>query len=151
MKFISPLFMHPEEHRETMIPDAERPFSTVIMINYQRSNKSSIEQRIPEVTRVSAPKTDLTVRDDAQIKPPGRYNVILLNDDYTTMDFVVDVLMRFFAKKQAEAITIMLQVHRQGMGVAGVYVKEIAELKCEMVHDFAGAHGFPLHCVIEPE
>jgi len=103
------------------------------------------------VTRISTPKTDSSTREDTQIAVPKRYKVLLLNDDYTTMEFVVAVLEQVFSKAHEDAVRIMLQVHRQGMGVAGVYVKEIAEMKCVLVHDLAGAHGFPLHCVMDPE
>ena len=103
------------------------------------------------MTRVSTPKTDINTKDDVLAETPARYNVILLNDDYTTMEFVVAILEQVFSRSREDAVRIMLQVHRQGMGVAGVYVKEIAEMKCVLVHEIAGAHGFPLHCVIEPE
>lgn len=103
------------------------------------------------VTRVSTPKTSASTSEDTQNAVPKRYKVLLLNDDYTTMEFVVAILEQIFFKAHEDAVRIMLQVHRQGMGVAGVYVKEIAEMKCVLVHDLAGAHGFPLHCVMEPE
>lgn len=102
------------------------------------------------MSRIVTPKTENTTKNDEQTERPKRYNVILLNDDYTTMDFVVALLEQVFHKERDAAVRIMLQVHRQGMGVAGVYVKEIAEAKCEAVHEIAGAHGFPLHCIVEP-
>ena len=103
------------------------------------------------MTRISTPKTGTNTSEDTRTAVPKRYKVLLLNDDYTTMEFVVAVLEQVFYKAHEDAVRIMLQVHRQGMGVAGVYVKEIAEMKCVLVHDLAGAHGFPLHCVMEPE
>lgn len=106
---------------------------------------------IVKVAQLSTPKTDSTTKDDTKTAPPKRFKVLLLNDDYTTMDFVVAVLEQIFSRKHEDAMRIMLQVHRQGMGVAGVYVKDIAEMKCEIVHNLAGARGFPLHCVMEPE
>lgn len=82
---------------------------------------------------------------------PPRYKVLLLNDDYTPMDFVVEVLMRFFKKSKAEATRIMLQVHHAGVGVAGVYPFEIAETKVNQVMAAASAEGHPLQCTMEPE
>ena len=84
------------------------------------------------------------------LKEPGRYAVFLLNDDYTTMEFVVEVLLHFFHKSEAEAVQIMLQIHQQGKGVAGIYSFEIAETKSNQVHTFARARGFPLACSVEP-
>jgi len=81
---------------------------------------------------------------------PPRYAVILHNDDYTSMEFVVEVLKRYFHKKEEEAVQIMLQVHQQGKGVAGVYHHEIAETKVVQVHEYARSKGFPLRCSIEP-
>jgi len=80
---------------------------------------------------------------------PSRYNVFLLNDDYTTMDFVVNILNRIFGKNITEATQIMLQVHKKGVGLAGVYPKEIAETKVEAVHRMARDNEFPLKCIME--
>jgi len=80
---------------------------------------------------------------------PSRYNVFLLNDDYTTMDFVVNILNRIFGKNVTEATQIMLQVHKKGVGLAGVYPKEIAETKVEAVHRMARDNEFPLKCIME--
>lgn len=80
---------------------------------------------------------------------PSRYNVFLLNDDYTTMDFVVNILNTIFGKNLTEATQIMLQVHKKGVGLAGVYPKEIAETKVETVHRMARDNEFPLKCIME--
>ena len=80
-----------------------------------------------------------------------RYQVIVHNDDYTTMDFVVMVLTKFFYKSEAEATHIMLSVHHKGHGVAGVFTKDIAESKVAQVQDFAKDQGMPLHLSAEPE
>jgi ATP-dependent Clp protease adaptor protein ClpS len=88
------------------------------------------------------------VRDELQ--QPPKYAVVLLNDDYTTMEFVVEVLQRFFKKTGEEALQIMLRVHQEGRGVAGVYSHDIAETKVFQVHQLAKSRGYPLHCVIEP-
>jgi ATP-dependent Clp protease adaptor protein ClpS len=82
---------------------------------------------------------------------PHLYKVLLLNDDYTTMDFVVYVLENIFHKPVAEATRIMLHVHRQGAGLAGVYTRDIAETKIDAVHQLARENEFPLRCVMEKE
>lgn len=97
------------------------------------------------------PKTGGQVleKPDARTRRPDLWNVILLNDDYTTMDFVVRVLEGVFRKSPAEAFRIMMAVHTQGKGVAGTYAHEIAETKAAQVHDQARAEGFPLRCDVE--
>ena len=82
---------------------------------------------------------------------PKQYRVILHNDDYTTMDFVVEVLETVFNKQPAEAFRIMMQVHTQDRGICGVYPHEVAETKLETVHDLAKANGFPLRASMEEE
>jgi ATP-dependent Clp protease adaptor protein ClpS len=84
-------------------------------------------------------------------KRPELYRVLLLNDDYTTMDFVVEVLETIFNKPPAEAYRIMMAVHTQGKGLCGVYPFDIAETKVETVIDRAREHGFPLKATMEPE
>ena len=84
-------------------------------------------------------------------RKPRRYKVLLHNDDYTTMDFVVEVLVRHFRRTPGEATHIMLQVHHQGVGVAGVYPKETAETKIAEVTDEARAQGMPLLLTSEAE
>jgi ATP-dependent Clp protease adaptor protein ClpS len=83
------------------------------------------------------------------VREPDMYKVLLHNDDYTTMDFVVEVLMSVFSKDFQEATRIMLDVHRQGIGLCGVYTYEIAETKVETVHALARENGFPLKCTME--
>ena len=82
---------------------------------------------------------------------PARYKVLLYNDDYTPMGFVVDILVQLFRKTPAAATQIMLAVHNAGMGVAGVYVLEIAETKVAMVHGLAEKGGYPLRAGVEKE
>ena len=82
-------------------------------------------------------------------KKPKQYKVFLLNDDYTSMDFVVAVLEQIFSKSPAEAIDIMLRVHKLGKGLAGIYSKEIAEAKIAQVHGRAKDSGYPLRCSLE--
>jgi ATP-dependent Clp protease adaptor protein ClpS len=85
----------------------------------------------------------------AAIKPPPLYKVLLLNDDYTPMDFVVVVLQKFFAMSVEQATIVMLQVHRQGKGVCGIYPRDVANTKVAAVSDFAKQHQHPLACVME--
>lgn len=86
---------------------------------------------------------------DEKIKEPSMYRVLLHNDDYTTMDFVVEVLIFIFHKTHEEANQIMLNVHEKGVGVCGVYTFEIAETKVETVHRLAQENEFPLKCSME--
>ena len=91
------------------------------------------------------------VKDTDEAELPPRYRVVLLNDHYTTMEFVVEILEQIFLKRHDEAVQIKLAVHRHGSGVAGVYVKQVAETKCAAAHGRARSEGFPLRCIIEPE
>ncbi|MEQ1489052.1 MAG: ATP-dependent Clp protease adapter ClpS [Terricaulis sp.] len=84
-------------------------------------------------------------------KKPSLYRVLILNDDYTPMEFVVYVLERFFQKNQEEATTIMLHVHQNGVGVCGVFTYEVAETKVAQVLDLARRHEHPLQCTMEKE
>jgi ATP-dependent Clp protease adaptor protein ClpS len=97
------------------------------------------------------PKTGRSVleRTRAEIREPDLYSVILLNDDYTTMDFVIQVLEAVFNKGPAEAFRIMMQVHTQGQGLCGVFPWDIAETKVAATHDLAQERGFPLRAIIE--
>jgi ATP-dependent Clp protease adaptor protein ClpS len=81
---------------------------------------------------------------------PKQYKVVLHNDNYTTMEFVIDVLMKFFHKNETEATHIMLTVHHKGTGVAGVYTKDVAETKVHQVTGYAQDHGMPLKVTSEP-
>lgn len=84
-----------------------------------------------------------------KLKPPPFFKVILLNDDYTPMEFVVEVLETFFAMSREKATQIMLHVHTRGKGVCGVYTREIAETKVVQVNDFSRQHRHPLLCTLE--
>ena len=85
------------------------------------------------------------------VQRPKLFKVLLHNDHYTTMEFVVDVLMIVFGKSEQEAFEIMLNVHRQGIGIAGVYAYAVAETKIAKVHSMAKDEGYPLRCSMEPE
>lgn len=86
-----------------------------------------------------------------KLEKPKLYKVILLNDDYTTMEFVVEVLELFFRRTREQATQIMLHVHTRGRGVCGVYSRDIAETKVMQVMQYAEDHQQPLQCVMEPE
>jgi ATP-dependent Clp protease adaptor protein ClpS len=93
--------------------------------------------------------TGVVTKTKTVTKRPNLYRVLMLNDDYTPMDFVVHVVMRFFQKNQDEATQIMLHVHQNGVGECGVFTYEIAETKVALVMDFARKHQHPLQCVME--
>ncbi|MDR0551096.1 MAG: ATP-dependent Clp protease adaptor ClpS [Spirochaetaceae bacterium] len=84
-----------------------------------------------------------------KLKEPGDYNVILLNDNYTPMDFVTAILVTIFNKQRGEAEQVMLEVHNKGKGIAGQYTGDIAITKMKQVHTVAENNGFPLKCVVE--
>jgi ATP-dependent Clp protease adaptor protein ClpS len=96
-------------------------------------------------------QSGVVVKSKPKTKKPSLYKVLLLNDDYTPMEFVVHVLERFFSKSREEATRIMLHVHRRGVGVCGVYTYEVAETKVTQVIDFARRHEHPLQCTLEKE
>jgi ATP-dependent Clp protease adaptor protein ClpS len=85
----------------------------------------------------------------SKVKPPPLYKVILLNDDYTPMDFVVTVLQKFFFMSREQATRIMLKVHTEGVGICGVFPRDIAASKVEQVRAYARGHQHPLACVME--
>ncbi|MGE4372951.1 MAG: ATP-dependent Clp protease adapter ClpS [Xanthobacter sp.] len=93
--------------------------------------------------------TAVIARARPQLKRPSLYRVLLLNDDYTPMEFVVEVLQRFFNKTDDEAYRIMLHVHHHGVGECGIFTYEVAETKVTQVMDFARKHQHPLQCVME--
>jgi ATP-dependent Clp protease adaptor protein ClpS len=99
--------------------------------------------------RGGGPGAAVITRTRTQTKKPSMYRVLILNDDYTPMEFVVTVLRRYFNKTPDEATNIMLQVHNHGVGECGVYTYEVAETKVTQVMDFARKHQHPLQCIME--
>jgi len=96
-------------------------------------------------------ETGVLTRTRTRTKKPSMYRVLLLNDDFTPMEFVVHILERFFSKNKQEATEIMLQVHRRGVGICGVYTYEVAETKVSQVMDYARKNEHPLQCTMEKE
>ena len=103
------------------------------------------------VENIGGNNTGVVTRTKPKTKKPSMYKVLMLNDDFTPMEFVVHVLERFFSKGREEATTIMLHVHRRGVGVCGVFPYEIAETKVTQVMDFARQHQHPLRCTLEKD
>jgi ATP-dependent Clp protease adaptor protein ClpS len=91
------------------------------------------------------------IKERIKLKKPSLYKVILLNDDVTTMEFVVRILQEIFKKEISEAMRIMLDIHKKGSGICGVFTKEIAEAKCQAVRLAAELESFPLKSLMEPE
>ena len=96
-------------------------------------------------------QTGLMLKSRPKTRKPSMYKVLLLNDDYTPMEFVIHVLERFFSKTSEEATEIMLHVHRRGVGLCGVFTYEVAETKVAQVMDFARNNEQPLQCTMEKE
>jgi ATP-dependent Clp protease adaptor protein ClpS len=95
--------------------------------------------------------TGIVTKTRAKVKKPSLYKVLLLNDDYTPMEFVVHILEKFFAKNREGAVEVMLHVHRHGVGICGVFTYEVAETKVAQVIEFARRHQHPLQCTMEKE
>ena len=127
---------------------------------------SKFASRVPPANAASAPRmgndenrgggaggpaTSVIAKVKPKTKRPNLYRVLILNDDYTPMEFVVHVLERFFQKSRDQATQIMLHVHRRGVGVCGVYTYEVAETKVTQVMDLARQNQHPLQCTIEKE
>ena len=87
--------------------------------------------------------------NDEKLEEPGDYTVVLLNDDYTTREFVVEILKMIFHLAEEEATRIMLNVHRKGRGAVGIYTWDIAMTKATQVHDIARQYEYPLRCIVE--
>ena len=97
------------------------------------------------------PGTGVAAKTRPKTKKPSLYKVLLLNDDYTPMEFVVHILERIFGKNRDEAVQIMLHVHRHGVGICGVFTFEVAETKVAQVIEFARRNEHPLQCTMEKE
>lgn len=104
-----------------------------------------------DATRHGSSPNVVLLPEETKLKPPPLYRVVLLNDDYTPMEFVVDVLQKFFGMNVETATRVMLKVHTEGKGVCGVYPREIAETKAVQVNEHARAAEHPLLCDIEAD
>ena len=102
-------------------------------------------------SNISSNNTGTVIEEKIEIKKPSFYQVLIMIDDYTPMEFVILVLERFFKKSRAEATQIMLHVHQKGMGVCGLYPYDIAETKIVQVMDYAKKNQHPLQCTMEKE
>ena len=96
-------------------------------------------------------ETGIALKTRPRTKKPSMYKVLMLNDDYTPMEFVIHALERFFGKTHDEAMAIMLHVHTKGVGICGVYTYEVAEMKASQVMDMAAHHQHPLQCTVEKD
>lgn len=106
---------------------------------------------MPEWDLSQSTESDVAFQTKSKLEKPPLYKVLLHNDDYTTMEFVVFILKSVFHKTEEDAVSIMLAVHEQGLGIAGVYTFEIAEAKIRKVTELARANEFPLLCTMEEE
>lgn len=106
---------------------------------------------MPEWTDIEEGGVGVLPEKKTRLEKPKLFKVLLHNDDFTTMDFVVFVLRHVFSRTEAEAVTIMLKVHNEGVGIAGTYTYEIATMKCEKAISLARAREYPLLCTVEEE
>jgi len=104
------------------------------------------EIQMPEII----PNTEADTAEP-QLQRPPMYRVVMLNDDFTPMEFVVDIMIRYFHKSEATANTLMLQIHHQGRAICGVFSRDVAETKIHQVEIASRAGGHPLRCLLEPE
>ncbi len=106
---------------------------------------------MPEFSDIDPGGVDVLPEKKTRLQKPKLFRVLLHNDDFTTMDFVVFVLQYVFNRNEADAITIMLKVHNEGLGIAGIYPYEIATMKCDKAINLARAREYPLLCTVEEE
>lgn len=104
---------------------------------------------MPQKDKALVPQGETATETRPKVAQPPMYKVLLLNDDYTTMDFVVHILQKFFNKSMGEATQIMLHIHHKGSGICGLYPYEIAETKVAQVTDYARKNEYPLQCTME--
>ena len=131
---------------------AEDPFmqtNPLMQVTPSMQAKPPVKGSDEDDEKGSGNGTAVITRTKTRLKRPSLYRVLLLNDDYTPMDFVIHVLERFFQKNREDATRIMLHVHNHGVGECGIYTYEVAETKVTQVMDFARQHQHPLQCVME--
>lgn len=130
--------------------DHADPYGIISRMNTKASFRGAAENRDDEAG-ILGPRAGLAVKDKTETRKPSLYKVYLLNDDYTPMDFVVQVLEAHFNKSRWEAMQIMLHVHRRGAGLCGVFTYEVAETKVVQVMEAARRAEHPLQCTMEKE
>ena len=127
------------------------PSGEDLVLTRSTAGMSEREKRTEDGNNDEGTASGVAVQTRAKTKRPSMYKVLMLNDDYTPMEFVVHVLERFFSKSREEATQVMLHVHRRGVGVCGVYTYEVAETKVNQVTEFARRNQHPLRCTLEKE
>jgi ATP-dependent Clp protease adaptor protein ClpS len=136
-----------------MMPSYAQILSRIVRQTAAAGGPLRVEPRLADDDKKrregSPPGTAVITKTKPQTKRPSLYRVLILNDDYTPMEFVVHVLERFFNKDHETATQIMLHVHHHGIGECGIYTYEVAETKVTQVMDFARKHQHPLQCVME--
>jgi ATP-dependent Clp protease adaptor protein ClpS len=135
--------------KTTSCPESMNPFVCPPFSSEHRTPPRAADDDRTKRNDPGGPGTAVITKTKTQVKKPSFYRVLLLNDDYTPMEFVVHVLERFFNKDREAATQIMLHVHHHGIGECGVYTYEVAETKVTQVMDFARKHQHPLQCVME--
>jgi ATP-dependent Clp protease adaptor protein ClpS len=133
---------------DVMTTNGTQDFQAAVVLSGDRSPRMADDDRKRRADQ-GGPGTAVITKTKPQTKKPSMYRVLILNDDYTPMEFVVHVLERFFGKDHEAATRIMLHVHHHGLGECGVYTYEVAETKVTQVMDFARKHQHPLQCVME--
>lgn len=140
---------HTQQHNAHANP----PASASASIHAQRQELGERLQRIITGQKAGEQADGELMIAPAETKPkrPPFYKVVLLNDDYTPMDFVVTILEMIFRKSHEQAVDIMMQVHQKGAGVCGVFTRDVAETKVDQVIEYARINDYPLQCVVEQE
>jgi ATP-dependent Clp protease adaptor protein ClpS len=135
----------PSNKRQMCLSEIKNSFYASGMIDWHISPRLTDEPQEND-------DSDLAVQTaPPELKRPPMYAVVLLNDDYTPMEFVIEILQQYFAMNLDQATQVMLTVHYEGKGVAGVYPRDIAETKANQVNNYARSQGHPLLCQIEPK
>lgn len=129
----------------TIIPSAPPARDAAL----KSGDAASVVRAGPDREDNGPPDIGIAVKTRAKSKKPSQYKVLMLNDDYTPMEFVVLVLKRFFSMNMDEATRVMLHVHQKGVGVCGIFTYEVAETKVNQVMDFARQNQHPLQCTLE--
>ncbi len=131
--------------RQINLSDIKNSFHETGLVDWHLS------PRLGNETHEEADSNTAVLSARPELKRPPMYAVVLMNDDYTPMDFVIEILQQYFAMNLDQATQVMLTVHYEGKGVAGVYPRDIAETKANQVNNYARSQGHPLLCQIEPK